>query len=121
MASACDYSPANRHDWGTRFPLIVQAVSALKVRSCLIKGEAIAYDAGGLASFDLLRGRWHNRLAALCRPQSSRARRVFGVYGDARVNLMRHCRDRLGLSFLVVEGFAPASKWPVTQITSASD
>jgi bifunctional non-homologous end joining protein LigD len=41
----------NGHDWGTRFPLIVQAVSALKVRSCLLEGEPMAYDAGGLASF----------------------------------------------------------------------
>ena len=29
----------NGHDWASRYPLIVQAVSKLKVRSCLIDGE----------------------------------------------------------------------------------
>ena len=35
-------------------------------RSCLIDGEAIAYDGDGLASFELLRGRRHDRQMALC-------------------------------------------------------
>ena len=56
----------NGIDWSARFPLIVQAVDALKVRSCLIDGEAIAYDNDGLASFELLRGRRHDRVVALC-------------------------------------------------------
>jgi bifunctional non-homologous end joining protein LigD len=30
----------NGHDWSPRYPLIVEAVQALKVRSCLIDGEA---------------------------------------------------------------------------------
>ena len=30
----------NGHDWSSRFPLIVAAVAALKVRSCLIDGKA---------------------------------------------------------------------------------
>src|SRR5262245_24293341 len=47
----------NGIDWSGRFPLIVQAVGALRARSCLIDGEAIAYDDDGLASFELLRGR----------------------------------------------------------------
>ena len=29
----------NGHNWASRYPLIVQAVSKLKVRSCLIDGE----------------------------------------------------------------------------------
>ena len=29
----------NGHDWASRYPLIVQAVSKLKVRSCLTDGE----------------------------------------------------------------------------------
>ena len=29
----------NGHDWASRYPLIVQAVNKLKVRSCLIDGE----------------------------------------------------------------------------------
>jgi ATP-dependent DNA ligase len=31
----------NGHDWASRYPLIVQAVNKLKVRSCLIDGEAV--------------------------------------------------------------------------------
>jgi bifunctional non-homologous end joining protein LigD len=30
----------NGHDWSPRYPLIVEAVNRLKVRSCLIDGEA---------------------------------------------------------------------------------
>jgi ATP-dependent DNA ligase len=44
----------------------VQAVEALRVRSCLIDGEAIAFEADGVASFELLRGRRHDRLVTLC-------------------------------------------------------
>src|SRR6516164_6763978 len=56
----------NGIDWSARFPLIVKAVSGLKARSCTIDGEAIAYDDDGLASFELLRGRRHDRQVALC-------------------------------------------------------
>jgi bifunctional non-homologous end joining protein LigD len=45
----------NGYDWTPRYPLIVQAVDALRVRSCLIDGEAVACDKRGLAVFDLLR------------------------------------------------------------------
>ena len=31
----------NGHDWSPRYPLIVQAVNMLKLRSCLIDGEAV--------------------------------------------------------------------------------
>lgn len=55
----------NGKDWSGRFPLIVQAVGALKAL-LLIDGEAITYDGDGLASFELLRGRRHDRLTALC-------------------------------------------------------
>ena len=48
------------------FPLIAQAVGALKARSCLIGGEAIAFEDDGLASFELLRRRRHDREVALC-------------------------------------------------------
>jgi len=57
---------SNGIDWSGRFPLIVHAVSALKARSCLIDGEAIAHADDGLASFELLRGRRHDRVVALC-------------------------------------------------------
>jgi ATP-dependent DNA ligase len=39
------------------YPLIVEAVNALKVRSCLIDGEAVACDENGLAVIFELRGR----------------------------------------------------------------
>src|SRR5262249_60252541 len=44
----------NGHDWASRYPLIVEAVNALNVRSCLIDGEAVACDDVGLPLFDLL-------------------------------------------------------------------
>jgi bifunctional non-homologous end joining protein LigD len=47
----------NGHDRSPRYPLIVQAVDALRVRSCLIDGEAAACDDRGLAVFDRLRYR----------------------------------------------------------------
>jgi hypothetical protein len=37
------------NDFTRRFPLIVQAISALKARSCVIDVEAIAYDDDGIA------------------------------------------------------------------------
>jgi bifunctional non-homologous end joining protein LigD len=45
----------NGHDWADRYPAIVEAVNRLKARSCLIDGEAVACDKGGLAIFELLR------------------------------------------------------------------
>jgi ATP dependent DNA ligase domain len=45
----------NGHDWSPRYPLIVEAVNRLKVRSCLIDGEAVACDENGLAVFEQLR------------------------------------------------------------------
>ena len=44
----------NGHDWAPRYPLIVEAVDRLKVRSCLIDGEAVACDENGLAVFERL-------------------------------------------------------------------
>jgi bifunctional non-homologous end joining protein LigD len=51
----------NGHDWAPRYPLIVEAVNALKVRSCLIDGEAVACDQNGLAVFELLREKRQGR------------------------------------------------------------
>ena len=42
----------NGNDWSSRYPQIVEA---LKVRSCLIDGEAVACDDNGLAVFERLR------------------------------------------------------------------
>jgi hypothetical protein len=45
------------NDWSDRFPLVVEAVNHLKVRSCLIDGEVVCCDERGLARFDVLRRR----------------------------------------------------------------
>jgi ATP-dependent DNA ligase len=47
----------NGHDWSGRFPLIVEAAGALKVRSFLIDGEAVACGSDGMPNFDRLRYR----------------------------------------------------------------
>jgi bifunctional non-homologous end joining protein LigD len=47
----------NGHDWSDRFPLIAEAAGALKARSFLVDGEAVARDRDGLPSFDWLRYR----------------------------------------------------------------
>jgi bifunctional non-homologous end joining protein LigD len=56
----------NGYDFRDRFPLIVEAIEALPVRSCSIDGEAIVVDSRGLSVFDLLRYRQHDRAAVLC-------------------------------------------------------
>jgi ATP-dependent DNA ligase len=53
------------NDWTTRFPLIVEAVNHLKVRSCLIDGEAVCCDEKGLAVFHVLRRRGNESQAFL--------------------------------------------------------
>jgi len=45
------------NDWTTRFPLVLEAVNHLKVRSCLIDGEVVCCDDRGLAVFQALRRR----------------------------------------------------------------
>jgi bifunctional non-homologous end joining protein LigD len=55
----------NGHDWSYRFPLIRAAMEALRMRSCLIDGEAIAFMADGLASFEMLCGWRHDKLVTL--------------------------------------------------------
>jgi bifunctional non-homologous end joining protein LigD len=45
------------NDWTTRYPLVVEAVNQLKVRSCLIDGEVVCCDEKGVAAFQLLRHR----------------------------------------------------------------
>jgi hypothetical protein len=47
----------NGHDWTGRFPLIAEAAEALRARSFLIDGEAVACDGDGLPVFDRLRYR----------------------------------------------------------------
>src|SRR4051812_44910208 len=47
----------NGNDWSDCFPLIVAAVNALKVRSCLVDGGAVCCDGNGLALFQRPRRR----------------------------------------------------------------
>ena len=56
----------NGHDLADRFPLIAEAIEALPVRSCVIDGEVIVCDDGGLAVFDLIRSHRSNAVAVLC-------------------------------------------------------
>jgi bifunctional non-homologous end joining protein LigD len=56
----------NGHDGSKRFPAIVAAVNALKLRSCLIDGEAVACDGAGLAVFQMLRRRRDDHSVSLC-------------------------------------------------------
>ena len=51
----------NGHDWSPHYPLIREAVNRLKVRSCLIDGEAVACDENGLAVFERLRRKREGR------------------------------------------------------------
>jgi bifunctional non-homologous end joining protein LigD len=51
--------------WTTRFPLVVEAVNHLKVRSVLIDGEVVCCDERGLARFDVLRRRRNEEQAFL--------------------------------------------------------
>ena len=51
----------NGNDWTPRYPLIFEAVNRLKVRSCLIDGEAVCCDDDGVPTFQKLRLRRDDR------------------------------------------------------------
>jgi ATP-dependent DNA ligase len=55
----------NGHDWSARYPLLVEAVNHLKLRSCLIDGEVVCCDERGLAIFSTLRERRNEARAFL--------------------------------------------------------
>jgi bifunctional non-homologous end joining protein LigD len=50
----------NGNDFTARYPLIVEAVDALPVSSCVFDGEAVACDGIGLPIFEKLRWRRHD-------------------------------------------------------------
>ena len=56
----------NDYDFADRYPLIVDAIASLPVKTCIIDGEAIVVDQNGLSIFDLLRYRQHDHAASLC-------------------------------------------------------
>jgi hypothetical protein len=45
----------NGDNWSARFPLILEAASELRARSCLIDGDAVCCNENGLAVFERLR------------------------------------------------------------------
>src|ERR1041385_3780205 len=49
------------YNWSERYPLIASAANALKAKSFLIDGEAVACDEAGLAEFQRLRRRTDDR------------------------------------------------------------
>jgi bifunctional non-homologous end joining protein LigD len=53
------------NDMTHRFPLIAEALTGLRSRSCIIDGEAVVCDDNGVASFDLIRHHRHNDRAFL--------------------------------------------------------
>src|SRR3954447_25394058 len=67
------------NDWTTRFPLVIQAVNHLKVRSYLIDGEVVCCDEHGLARFDVLRRRRNEADASNQRPALSHGRVSYGI------------------------------------------
>ena len=48
------------NDLTRRFPLIVETLAHLRLRSCIIDGEAVACDDKGAASFERIRYRQHD-------------------------------------------------------------
>jgi bifunctional non-homologous end joining protein LigD len=48
------------NDLTYRFPLIVETLARLRSRSCIIDGEAVAYDDNGVALFNRVRYRHHD-------------------------------------------------------------
>jgi ATP-dependent DNA ligase len=57
------------NDWSGRFPLVVEAVNHLKVRSCLLDGEVVCCDERGVAAFHILRRR-RNEPQHSCTPST---------------------------------------------------
>ena len=80
----------NGHDWAARYPLIVEAVNHLRVRSVLIDGEVVCCDEATLAS--ILRKSWpgfrlneHLELFAFRQQFSALDPRIWGVSSPSLV------------------------------------
>jgi ATP-dependent DNA ligase len=56
----------NGYDFTARFPKIAAPVKNLRVRSCVLDGEAIVVDKRGISVFEALRYRTHDHAAVLC-------------------------------------------------------
>ena len=85
------------NDLTDRFPLIVEALTRLRSRSCIIDGEAVACDDNGVASFDLVRHHRANESIFLYAfdPHRAQRRRTIAKV-SAPSNLRFRVRQRLG-------------------------
>jgi len=45
----------NGHDWSPGYPLVVEAINALKIKSCILDGEISVCRPDGVTCFNLLR------------------------------------------------------------------
>src|SRR5829696_3561452 len=45
----------NGHDWSPRYPLVVEAINGLKIKSCILDGEITVCRPDGVTCFNLLR------------------------------------------------------------------
>ena len=61
----CGFKPNKGYDCAERYPLIVEAISRLKVSSIVIDGEAMCFT-GAQHDFDKLWNRTHDHEAKLC-------------------------------------------------------
>ena len=115
----------NGYDFVGRFPLVVAAISALPVRSCVIDGEAIACDENGLSVFDLLRYQRRDQVVTLCafdllelngkdlrrRPIEERKRVLAKLLGNEHLGiaLNQHCE---GDGAIIYKRACPRSQRP---------
>jgi ATP dependent DNA ligase domain len=60
IASVCGSTAVRGMTSPSVFPLIVDGLAALRTRSCIIDGEAVACGEDGIASFDRIRYRRHD-------------------------------------------------------------
>jgi ATP-dependent DNA ligase len=56
----------NGYDWAERYPLIVEAISKMRVSSIVLDGEAMCFKSNGLDDFDALWNRTNDHKAILC-------------------------------------------------------
>jgi ATP-dependent DNA ligase len=54
------------YDWSSRYPLIVEALSSLRVQSVVLDGEAMCFTRDGMHDFDALWDRTNDNRAKLC-------------------------------------------------------
>jgi ATP dependent DNA ligase domain len=111
----------NGTDFTARYPLIVEAVNALPVRSCVIDGEAVACDGDGLSIFEKLR--WRRQDGHVFMLRSTYSNSTARTCGASRLRCARPrwqvCCDRAALacnststwSSPATSSFATRARW----------